>query len=125
MERKIRFVTDSEKLVAPFEEVLGHTVRHLPHVVETHFDPARSVRDGAAPVFLVAGNARREKGFVDILEALDLLVGRLDAGDWSVRLQIHQPDSACAAALRPESPWWMNASAWRVTMPHWQRPMWF
>jgi len=50
-------------------------------------------------VFFAAGNARREKGFADLLEALILLAPRLSVGELVVRLQCHRPDSVSAGLL--------------------------
>lgn len=96
---RLRFATDSEKLVAPFESALGCRVHYLPHVVETAFPPAAPPRSDQPPVFLSAGNARREKGFSEVLDALGLLSSRLAAGEFRVRVQTHQPDAFCAKIL--------------------------
>lgn len=92
-------VTDSEKLVGPFEKALGAPVHHLPHVVETEFPPAAPSSGRRPTVFFAAGNARREKGFADLLEALILLAPRLSVGELVVRLQCHRPDSVSAGLL--------------------------
>ena len=100
VQSRVRFATDSEKLVAPFESALGRRVHYLPHVVETAFPSAAPSRCKDSPVFLSAGNARREKGFSEILEALGLLSSRLAAGEFRVCVQTHQPDAFCAAILK-------------------------
>ncbi len=95
----LRFVTDSEKLAGPFGRALGRRVRHLPHVVETVFPQAVPGRPGKPPVIFAAGNARREKGFADLLHAVVLLVPKLESVGFVVHAQCHSPDPFCAELL--------------------------
>ena len=104
MRDRLAFVTDSEKLTGPFSEILGEPIHHLPHVVDQAFLRRPFLEKSSTDtVFFAPGNARREKGFGDLLAAANQLAekGRLEG--IRLRVQCHQPDSFCAALLGGES----------------------
>ncbi len=93
------FVTDSERLVEPFEAALGAGVAHLPHVVDRCF-PSPSTREEGTPLRILSlGNARREKGFADIAIASGLLFRERQQGNIELIIQCHQPDVESSKAL--------------------------
>ena len=104
--RQLSFVTDSEKLVDPFAKALGAEVRHLPHVVDWKFRPGiMPLAD--IPVFVVPGNAREEKGFVDLMAALSVLRPALEQNLLRFKIQCHEPDppsTQSGAAAPPQTP---------------------
>src|SRR5262245_58832298 len=95
---RAHFVTDSEILKAKYQAILQQPVAHLPLVIsrrtsECYQPPGRPVH------FVSLGNAREEKGYAEILSAIDLLAS--DGGLENVRftLQSSDPDARSAAAL--------------------------
>lgn len=96
--RRTFFVTDSEKLVEPLQNALGVTVYHLPHVVNRQFAAARFGKPGSITLF-APGNARREKGFADLLAALEEVRDLLSSGKLRFRVQCHHPDHFCRELL--------------------------
>lgn len=98
--RRLRFVTDSEKLTGPFASALGRPVRHLPHVVDVQFPADAESREQRGTLLFAAGNARREKGFGDLLQAAALVESELRAGRLSLHAQCHSADASCAEILR-------------------------
>lgn len=100
---RLAFVTDSEKLTGPFSEILGEPIHHLPHVVDQAFlRQPFSEKGGKDIVFFAPGNARREKGFGDLLAAVNRLAVEGGLKGVRLRVQCHQPDSFCAVLLRGE-----------------------
>lgn len=111
---RIILVTDSEKLCTAFGNVLDEEVHYLPHIL-SHTIPVNDRRNpGTGPLnVLVPGNARREKGFLEVVEAARVLVSRGDADDFRFTIQCHSPDIPCERFLEgapPESPAieWIN-----------------
>lgn len=102
--RKIRLITDSEKLVGPFEEAVGLPVHYLPHVVSYDFSVPKSRSTDQPVVFFAPGNARREKGFGDIVRAAALLADERNLGKVRFRIQCHQPDEESAKILAGKLP---------------------
>lgn len=102
--RRVVLVTDSEKLVEPFGQILAAPVHYLPHIISYEFPrPAASRPAGPITVF-VPGNARREKGFAEVCRALAEL---REEPDLRFVVQCHDPDPFCAGIIsagRPESP---------------------
>lgn len=96
--KKIIFATDSEKLVDPLQKILGGAVSYLPHVVGWNFSASENPKRAGATVF-VPGNARREKGFADIIAALHEVGDLLSSGKLRFRIQCHHPDDICRALL--------------------------
>lgn len=91
---KVHLVTDSEKLAPAFAEVLGKKVHYLPHVISYDIPAPTDRPPGRPPVLLSLGNARREKGFAEIVEAASR-----EAGKMIFRIQCHQPDPESARLL--------------------------
>jgi glycosyltransferase involved in cell wall biosynthesis len=96
---KVHFVTDSERLTGPFSEILRAPVKYLPHIVDRTFPDSGRREDGAPLRCLSLGNARREKGFADIVQAAGLLEPERTAGAISLTIQCHQPDAESARQL--------------------------
>ncbi|HEY5706499.1 MAG TPA: glycosyltransferase [Terrimicrobiaceae bacterium] len=95
---RVRFVTDSDILKEKYQAILQQSVSLLPMVVsrraaECYKSPGRPLH------FACLGNARQEKGFAEVLRAIDIL----NANDWQpaarFTLQSSDPDAASAAAL--------------------------
>ena len=96
--RRIFLVTDSEKMVEPFVAALRTKISYLPHVVD--FCAVQRQREPKASlVFFVPGNARREKGFADILAALGKVDDLLSEQRLRIRIQCHEPDQTCREIL--------------------------
>lgn len=94
---RARFVTDSEILKKKYEAILQRPVSHLPVVISRRASECYK-SPGKPPHFASLGNARQEKGFTEILAALDILN---DNGPPDARftLQSSDPDAMSAAAL--------------------------
>jgi glycosyltransferase involved in cell wall biosynthesis len=94
---RARFVTDSEILKKKYEAILQWPVSHLPVVISRRASECYKL-PGKPPHFASLGNARQEKGFAEILAALDILN---DNGPPDARftLQSSDPDAMSAAAL--------------------------
>ena len=95
----LRLATDSERLARAFAE---HTyipieVFPIPHVA-THPHRGASA-PGAALRAASLGNARSEKGILDIARAIELLHETGDAAGFEFILQVNDPDSGCRDAL--------------------------
>lgn len=101
IKHRVVFVTDSEKLVGAFEQVLGAEVRYLPHIISYDFPPAAAARPPDRPIVVfVGGNARREKGFLEIVQAARAVLNSDAAGRYRFMIQCHDPDPTCAEILR-------------------------
>lgn len=100
LRNRIFLVTDSEKLVGPFAKILRTEVHYLPHIISYAFPPAPARPFSRPPIIFVPGNARREKGFSEVVQAMESLrkSGLLDQFHFVV--QRHDPDTACAEILR-------------------------
>ena len=100
---KTYFVTDSEKMVGPLEEVLGSKVWHLPHVLQWSAASDEQGKQEGSPIFFAAGNARYEKGFPELVEAANEIKDLLASKQCRLRVQCHEPDplSRCALESRP------------------------
>lgn len=95
---RTRFVTDSEDLQEKYRRILGRPVAQLPVVISRRAGECWKP-PGKPPVFTCLGNARREKGFVEILAAVDVLNSAATPPAANFVLQISYPDEPCAAAL--------------------------
>lgn len=93
-------VTDSEKLCTAFGRVLDREVHYLPHIV-SHEIPVNSREDpGTAPLnVFVPGNARREKGFMEMVEAAQAIASSENGRFFRFTIQCHSPDIPCARFL--------------------------
>jgi glycosyltransferase involved in cell wall biosynthesis len=98
--RRLTLVTDSEKLQQPFGQALRATVDYLPHIVGHRFADAVPARPSGPLCFFAPGNARKEKGFAELLEAIGLLEDLRGSDCVEFRVQCHEPDRFCADLLR-------------------------
>ena len=97
---RIVLLTDSEKLVPSFEQIFGDKVHHLPHVISYHI-PVPESRPRRNPLVIFApGNARREKGFVEVCRAAEAVSASDMADDFRFVIQCHEPDPVCATILK-------------------------
>ena len=97
---RIVLLTDSEKLVPSFEQIFGDKVHHLPHVISYDI-PAPESRPRRKPLEIFApGNARREKGFVEVCRAAEVISASGMADDFRFVIQCHDPDPVCAVTLK-------------------------
>jgi len=96
--RRLVFVTDSEKLSGPFSKALGEPVHHLPHVIS--YPLGESALIGQTVTVYLAGNARREKGFVEVVEAVSQILAEGNLGGLRFVVQCNHPDSVSVEILR-------------------------
>jgi|GEM_PF-1218867 len=96
--RRLVFITDSEKLVEPFGRALGYRVHYLPHVIS--YPLASNVAKAAGVTIYQAGNARREKGFAEVVEAVRRILESGNPGGLRFVLQCNHPDSVAVEILR-------------------------
>ena len=95
---RVYFVTDSDILETKYTAIFRRPVAHLPLVVSRR--ASECYKPPGTPVhFVCLGNAREEKGFTEILTAIDAL--NLNGGLPNARftLQSSDPDATSAAAL--------------------------
>lgn len=95
---RIRFVTDSTGLQGKYQKILDRPVAVLPVVVsrraaDSYKPPQRP------PLFSCLGNARREKGFAEVLAAVDAINARNPRPPLRFLLQTSDPDPSASAAL--------------------------
>ncbi|MBE2205398.1 MAG: glycosyltransferase [Chthoniobacterales bacterium] len=101
---RVLFVTDSEKLIGPFEENLGRQVHYLPHILSYDFPRQPPGKTGKPHVLFAPGNARREKGFAEIVSAIRTVSRSGARDDFHFMVQHHDPDPVCAEVLRKGLP---------------------
>jgi len=102
--KRVVLVTDSEKLVGAFERNLASKVFYLPHILSYPL-PKPDLRQPARPFRIYApGNARREKGFAEVVAAIRQIWKSKQSGDFRFVIQCHHPDPACAEILRGSLP---------------------
>ncbi|HEY5779986.1 MAG TPA: glycosyltransferase family 4 protein [Terrimicrobiaceae bacterium] len=95
---RARFVTDSCILRGRYETILQQPVTLLPVVVSRR--TAKSSKPpGNPPCFVCLGNAREDKGFPEVLAAIDSLCGSEGPPHARFALQSSDPDHRSAAAL--------------------------
>ena len=100
LQDRVFLVTDSEKLAPAFESILDESVHYLPHIISYDF-PCPVSREGSQPlVIFVPGNARREKGFVEVCQAVKLLGDDGNNYALSFVIQCHDPDAICGEILQ-------------------------
>jgi glycosyltransferase involved in cell wall biosynthesis len=109
-------VTDSDILKEKYQAIFQRPVPHLPHVIsrqasECYKPPEKPFH------FVCLGNARHEKGFAEILAAIDILTSNGGLPDVRFTLQSSDPDARSAAALAR----FRSASVPRVSLIH--RPL--
>lgn len=98
--RKIIFVTDSEKLCPAFEHALEEKVHYLPHIISYKIPVNTRTRSGAKALnVFVPGNARREKGFLDVMEASRAIASTEQSSKFRFVVQCHSPDIPCSRFL--------------------------
>jgi glycosyltransferase involved in cell wall biosynthesis len=95
---RARFVTDSGALREKYQAILKQPVSLLPHVISRQASECYK-SPGRPPHFAVLGNARQEKGFAEVLAAVDLLNANGHPPDARFTLQSSDPDETSAAAL--------------------------
>jgi glycosyltransferase involved in cell wall biosynthesis len=95
---RARFVTDSPILQGRYEAILQQPVTLLPVVVSPHA-MASSKRPGNPPCFACLGSARADKGFPEVLAAIDSLSASAPPINARFALQSSDPDHRSAAAL--------------------------
>ena len=99
LDKRIYFISDSESLAAEYAKILKFDVRVLPHVVAADIE-GPSTSNGNEPLHFVSlGNAREEKGFWDLAEAILMLDKDLLGKEIKFTIQCHQPDRKCMEAV--------------------------
>ncbi len=96
---RLVLVTDSEKLQDAFTRALAAPVSYLPHIVSENFPDASTAAPSGPLRVLAPGNARREKGFSEVWEAVKLLGDLRESGQVEFRVQCHRPDHFSAGLL--------------------------
>jgi glycosyltransferase involved in cell wall biosynthesis len=95
---RARFVTDSPILQRRYEAILQQPVSLLPVVVSRHaMDSCK--RPGNPPCFACLGSARADKGFPEVLAAIDSLSASTQPINARFALQSSNPDHRSAVAL--------------------------
>jgi glycosyltransferase involved in cell wall biosynthesis len=95
---RARFVTDSPMLQPRYEAILQQPMTLVPVVVSPHARES-SKPPGNPPCFASLGNAREDKGFPEVLAAVDALCDRVGPINARFALQSSDPDDRSAAAL--------------------------
>jgi glycosyltransferase involved in cell wall biosynthesis len=95
---RARFVTDSPILQSRYEAILQQPVNLLPVVVSRHA-MASSKPPGNPPCFACLGSAREDKGFPEVLAAIDSLSASTQPINVRFALQSSNPDHRSAVAL--------------------------
>jgi glycosyltransferase involved in cell wall biosynthesis len=95
---RAHFATDSNILKDKYEAIFQQPVAHLPLVVSRRV--SECYKPPGTPVhFVCLGNAREEKGFAEILTAIDTLSSNGGFANARFTLQSSDPDAHSAAAL--------------------------
>ena len=95
---RVHFITDSDILKEKYTRIFQRPVAHLPLVVSRR--ASECYKPPATPVhFVCLGNAREEKGFAEILNAIDALSSNGGLPNTRFTLQSSDPDPHSAAAL--------------------------
>ncbi len=95
---RVRFVTDSEMLRQKYRAILQQPLSLLPEVVSRRASECYKA-PASPPHFTCLGNARLEKGFAEILGAVDILHANGQPPAAQFTLQGSDPDPGSAAAL--------------------------
>ena len=95
---RARFVTDSDMLREKYQAILKQPISLLPHTISRRASECYKP-PGTPPHFACLGNARQEKGFAEILAAIDILNADGPPPDARFTLQSSDPDAISAAAL--------------------------
>jgi glycosyltransferase involved in cell wall biosynthesis len=95
---RAHFVTDSDILKEKYTAIFRRPVVNLPLVISRRASDC--YKSPGTPVhFVCLGNAREEKGFREILAAIDILNSNGGLSDARFTLQSSDPDAHSAAAL--------------------------
>jgi glycosyltransferase involved in cell wall biosynthesis len=95
---RLHFVTDSDILKEKYTAIFRRPVAHLPLVISRR--ASECYKPPGTPVhFVCLGNAREEKGFTEILSAIDTLNSNGGLPNARFTLQASDPDAHSAAAL--------------------------
>jgi glycosyltransferase involved in cell wall biosynthesis len=97
--RRVALITDSEKLVEPFETNLSSKVFYLPHILSYPVPQPLTARSEKPFVIFAPGNARREKGFAEMVGAVRKLRAVAPSGTFRFVIQCNNPDAASAAII--------------------------
>jgi glycosyltransferase involved in cell wall biosynthesis len=95
---RAHFATDSDILKEKYKAIFQRPVAHLPLVISRRASECYRP-PGNPPHFVCLGNARKEKGFAEILAAIDILNSDGGLPDARFTLQSSDPDEHSAAAL--------------------------
>jgi glycosyltransferase involved in cell wall biosynthesis len=95
---RTRFVTDSPILRTKYEAILQQRVELLPIVVSPHAMKSSKL-PGNPPCFASLGSAREDKGFPEVLAAIDSLCNSDEPINARFAPQSSNPDERSAAAL--------------------------
>lgn len=97
---RLCFLSDSEPLARRYKEVFRRQVYALSHVVSPELKPSPQAAQKEFLTVSVLGNPRREKGFLDVVDALTHLAGKPGADKLRFVLQVNDPDQDCLSAAR-------------------------
>jgi len=95
---RAHLVTDSDILKDKYQAIFQRPVTPLPLVISRRASECYKP-PGAPPHFACLGNARQEKGYAEILAAIDILNADGRLPDARFTLQSSDPDATSAAAL--------------------------
>jgi glycosyltransferase involved in cell wall biosynthesis len=93
----VRYISDSERLVPQYQEILGSRIDLLPHVVPRGLS-GRPRRGSGDVIFMCLGNPRREKGFIEFASAILRILRGTPSGARFV-VQTNDPDSSCRQSV--------------------------
>uniref|UniRef100_UPI0035B29C79 glycosyltransferase n=1 Tax=Phenylobacterium sp. TaxID=1871053 RepID=UPI0035B29C79 len=97
---RLRFASDSARLAHALGKLAGEPVEVLPIPHTTHLRPARAAPAQGRPLRVVSlGNARDEKGLLELFDAVRLQALRGDAADFAYVLQVNNATAALQPAI--------------------------
>lgn len=96
---RVRWVSDCADLAEDYAALFSEEVTSVPHVV-TLPKALSAASCRGVPRVVVLGNARRDKGFVEIVDLLEGLRPRLERGEMTFRIQGNDPDAGSREAVR-------------------------
>ncbi len=97
----IRLTSDSEPLAIELSRVAGLPLKVLPLPHTGHAPPPGRPPEGPRPLRAVSlGNAREEKGLLEIIEAAELIQVRGHGAKFEFVLQANDPEAGIAPAIR-------------------------
>jgi glycosyltransferase involved in cell wall biosynthesis len=95
---RAHFATDSDILKEKYQAIFRRPVTHLPLVISRRASECYKP-PGTPPHFVCLGNAREEKGYAEILAAIDILNSNGGVPGVRFTVQSSDPDARSAAAL--------------------------